>query len=59
MAKGSKVSKGSGDGPGAGGDNIRLAEVGQALFVKAAGVGVVALGISTASRISETVDCWT
>src|SRR6478735_11222978 len=44
MAKVSKVVKGSGDGPG--GDNIRLAEVGQALFVKALGVGVVALGIS-------------
>ncbi|HYP75276.1 MAG TPA: hypothetical protein VER12_04965 [Polyangiaceae bacterium] len=45
MAKGSKVSNG-GDGAVAGGDNIRLAEVGQALFVKAVGVGVVALGIS-------------
>src|SRR6478735_9325313 len=45
MAKGSsKVVKGSGDGPN--GDNIRLAEVGQALFIKAVGVGVVALGIS-------------
>src|SRR5882724_4855117 len=44
MAKGSKGSKGS-DGGGAG-DNIRLAEVGQSLLVKAAGVGVVALGIS-------------
>ncbi len=46
MAKGNKVSKGSGDGAVPGGDNIRLAEVGQALFVKAAGVGVVALAIS-------------
>jgi len=46
MAKVSKVSKGSGDGSVAGGDNIRLAELGQALFVKAAGVGIVALGIS-------------
>jgi len=44
MAKGSKVSTGSGDAPS--GDNIRLAEVGQALFVKAAGVGILALGIS-------------
>jgi hypothetical protein len=41
MAKG---KKGSGEGPG--GDNIRLAEVGQALFVKASGLGVVALGLS-------------
>ena len=51
MAKGSKVSKGSGDGPA--GDNIRLAEVGQSLFVKAAGVGVVALGISAVLGAGE------
>ena len=56
MAKGSsKVSKGSGDGPS--GDNIRLAEVGQALFVKAAGVGVVALGISAFLGMNEN-DGW-
>src|SRR5450432_4592126 len=42
-----KGKKGSSDGADdASGDNIRLAEVGQALFVKAAGVGVVALCIS-------------
>src|SRR3954468_12292059 len=46
MAKGSKVTTDGGDGSAFGGDNIRLAEVGQALFVKAAGVGVAALGIS-------------
>src|SRR6187402_54652 len=46
MAKGSKVTTGSGDGTAPSGDNIRLAEVGQALFVKAAGVGILALGIS-------------
>jgi hypothetical protein len=44
MAKGSKGSKGS-DG-GAAGDNIRLAEVGQSLFVKAAAVGIAAIAIS-------------
>ncbi len=56
MAKGSsKVSKGSGEGPG--GDNIRLAEVGQALFVKAAGLGVVALGISAVLGAGEK-DGW-
>ena len=55
MAKGSKVSKGSGDGPA--GDNIRLAEVGQALFIKAAGVGVVALGISAFLGMNEN-DGW-
>jgi hypothetical protein len=43
MAKGKKSSSGE---DGASGDNIRLAEVGQSLFVKAAVVGVVALGIS-------------
>ena len=57
MAKGSKVSKGSGDGSVAGGDNIRLAEVGQALFVKAAGVGVVAMGISAVLGAGEK-DGW-
>jgi len=54
--KGSKVSTGSGDGV-AGGDNIRLAEVGQALFIKAAGVGVVALGISAFLGMNEN-DGW-
>ncbi|MEO8901510.1 MAG: quinol:cytochrome C oxidoreductase [Polyangiaceae bacterium] len=44
MAKGSKDSKGTGDGGT--GDNTLLAEVGQSLFVKAAAVGVLALGIS-------------
>src|SRR5450432_4676207 len=44
MAKGSKGSNGS-DG-GAAGDNIRLAEVGQSLFVKAAAVGIAAIAIS-------------
>jgi len=44
MAKGSKGSKGS-DAGGAG-DNIRLAEVGQSLFVKAAAVGIAAIAIS-------------
>jgi len=57
MAKGSKVTTGSGDGSVAGGDNIRLAEVGQALFVKAAGVGVVALGISAFLGAAEK-DGW-
>jgi len=57
MAKGSKVSKGNGDGSVAGGDNIRLAEVGQALFVKAAGVGVVAMGISAVLGAGEK-DGW-
>src|SRR6478752_2754975 len=56
MAKGSKVTTGSGDGSVAG-DNIRLAEVGQALFVKAAGVGVVALGISAFLGAGEN-DGW-
>src|SRR6185295_2778198 len=55
MAKGSKVTTGSGDGPA--GDNIRLAEVGQALFVKAAGVGVVALAISAFLGMHEN-DGW-
>ena len=55
MAKVSKVVKGSGDGPG--GDNIRLAEVGQALFIKALGVGVVALGISAFLGMNEN-DGW-
>ena len=54
MAKGSSiVGKGSGDGPA--GDNIRLAEVGQALFVKAAGVGILALGISAFLGAGEHV----
>ncbi|MEO7032782.1 MAG: quinol:cytochrome C oxidoreductase [Polyangiaceae bacterium] len=44
MAKGSKDSKGTGDGGT--GDNTLLAEVGQSLFVKAAAVGALALGIS-------------
>src|SRR3954464_13569205 len=57
MAKGNKGSKGSGDGAVAGGDNIRLAEVGQSLFVKAAGIGVVALGISAFLGMSEN-DGW-
>src|SRR3954462_9494402 len=57
MAKGNKGSKGSGDGAVAGGDNIRLAEVGQSLFVKAAGVGVVALGISAFLGAGEN-DGW-
>ncbi len=51
MAKAKKGSKGSGDGPG--GDNIRLAEVGQSLFVKAAGLGVVALIASLVLGASE------
>jgi len=55
MAKGSKVTKGSGEGPA--GDNIRLAEVGQSLFVKAAGIGVVALAISAFLGSSEN-DGW-
>lgn len=55
MAKGSKVTKGSGDGPN--GDNIRLAEVGQALFIKALGVGVVALGLSAVLGMNEK-DGW-
>jgi hypothetical protein len=54
MAKGKKGSSG---GEGAAGDNIRLAEVGQSLFVKAAGVGVVALGISAFLGSSEN-DNW-
>ena len=41
MAKGSKSKS-----EGASGDNIRLAELGQSLFVKAGGVGIAALGIS-------------
>ncbi|HWZ90433.1 MAG TPA: hypothetical protein VNW92_16330 [Polyangiaceae bacterium] len=53
MAKG---TKGSSDG--APGDNIRLAEVGQSLFVKAAGVGVVALGVSAFLGAGEN-DGWT
>src|ERR1700712_786530 len=57
MAKGSKVTTGSGDGPVAGGDNIRLADVGQALFIKAAGVGIVALGISAVLGAGEK-DGW-
>jgi hypothetical protein len=57
MAKGSKVTTGSGDGSVGGGDNIRLAEVGQGLFVKAAGVGIVALGISALLGAGEK-DGW-
>lgn len=45
-------SKGSKDG-----DNVRLAEVGQALFVKAAGVGVAALAVSAFLGSSEQ-DGW-
>ena len=55
MAKVSKGTQGSGDGPS--GDNIRLAEVGQSLFVKAAGVGAVALGISAFLGAGEN-DGW-
>jgi len=44
MAKGSKGSKG--EGGGGAGDNIRLAEVGQALFVKAAAIGIAAIAVS-------------
>src|ERR1700712_1383395 len=55
MAKVSKGSTGSGEGPA--GDNIRLAEVGQSLFAKAAGVGVVALGISAVLGAGEK-DGW-
>jgi hypothetical protein len=55
MAKGKKGSAfGTG---GASGDNIRLADVGQSLFVKAAGVGVVALGISAFLGAGEN-DGW-
>jgi hypothetical protein len=54
MAKG---KKGSAGGEGASGDNIRLAEVGQSLFVKAAGLGVVMLGISAVLGASES-DGW-
>jgi hypothetical protein len=53
MAKGSKSSKSG----GASGDNIRLAEVGQALFVKAAGIGVAALAVSAFLGSSEN-DGW-
>ncbi len=41
-----KVSKANLSGDGGTSDNIRLAEVGQSLFLKALVVGVVALGIS-------------
>src|SRR3954468_8861261 len=52
MAKGSKVSNG-----GAAGDNIRLAEVGQSLFVKAAAIGIAALAVSVFLGSSEN-DGW-
>jgi hypothetical protein len=52
MAKGSKSSN-----SGASGDNIRLAEVGQALSVKAAGVGVAALAVSAFLGSAEN-DGW-
>src|SRR3954466_8201975 len=55
MAQGKKGSSGGAEGPS--GDNIRLAEVGQSLFVKAAGVGVVALGISAFLGAGEN-DGW-
>jgi hypothetical protein len=55
MAKGKKGS--SSDDGSASGDNIRLAEVGQSLFVKAVGVGVVALGISAFLGAGEN-DGW-
>ena len=55
MAKGKQGSSGAAEGPS--GDNVRLAEVGQALFVKAAGVGVVALGISAFLGAGEN-DGW-
>ena len=55
MAKGSKGSNGS-DG-GAAGDNIRLAEVGQSLFVKAAAIGIAALAVSVFLGSSEN-DGW-
>ena len=49
-----KVSKGNnGSGEGAAGDNIRLAEVGQSLFVKAGAVGVAALGVSAVLGAGE------
>ncbi|HTA89573.1 MAG TPA: hypothetical protein VK745_08355 [Polyangiaceae bacterium] len=55
MAKGKKGSTG---GDGASGDNVRLAEVGQSLFVKAVAVGVIALGISLFLGSTEN-DGWT
>jgi len=55
MAKGKKGSSGGAEGPS--GDNIRLAEVGQSLFVKAAGVGVAALAVSAFLGAGEN-DGW-
>jgi hypothetical protein len=55
MAKGKKGS--TGDDGSASGDNIRLAEVGQSLFVKAVAVGVIALGISAFLGAGEN-DGW-
>ncbi len=54
-----KVSNGSSSSSGDGGtsDNIRLAEVGQSLFLKALVVGVVALGVSAFLGSSEN-DNW-
>ena len=54
MAKGSKSSKSH---DGVSGDNIRLAEVGQSLFVKAGLVGVVSLGVSAFLGAGEN-DGW-
>lgn len=54
MAKGKKSSKGS---DGASGDNIRLAEVGQALFVKAGAIGAAALVVSAVLGAGEN-DGW-
>ncbi|HEY5375326.1 MAG TPA: hypothetical protein VIK01_16715 [Polyangiaceae bacterium] len=53
MAKGKKGSSG-GDEPA--GDNVRLADVGQSLFVKAVGVGVLALFISAVLGAGEHDD---
>ena len=53
MEKGKKGSSGGNDSAG---DNVRLAEVGQALFVKAAGVGVLALVVSAVLGAAEHDD---
>lgn len=55
MAKGSKGNNGS--ERGGAGDNIRLAEVGQSLFVKAAAVGIAAIAVSVFLGSSEN-DGW-
>src|SRR5258708_4661622 len=55
MAKGKKGNSGTADD--ASGDNIRLADVGQSLFVKAGAVGVVALAISAFLGAGEN-DGW-